>query len=310
MSLIAHDGNSDYGSHQLRARRSQDDEIGQVMDLRAIRFELFVLHNIRHQLKHGDTLVIIDFPQVRNRAPTDCFGIAWSSTYFRVSSKKLDSTGSAKFASLRRDFGTRALQKARKRDITAEYLEGVKYIMDLTPDAEGDDIAYQMTELSLTPGIIDWWKAVEKHGVDDDTAGGHDDVCSCWTTEERKAPVPRPGYNYTRTDTWSEDGGGGVVYVFTVKHKGLAAKLRDNRPPEIPATPAYRRIPDYCPIRHRLNIIRLLLLIEDKTRRVTLDSAPRLWTLVAVSKIFECPMVVVCAPVPLVLPLAAPEQAR
>jgi hypothetical protein len=55
-------------------------------------------------------------------------------------------------------------------------------------------------------------------------------------------------------------------------------------------TPEFRQIPDYCPLRHRNSIIRLLILLEG--RDVALDSAARVWTMVAVAKILDCTSVV------------------
>jgi hypothetical protein len=53
--------------------------------------------------------------------------------------------------------------------------------------------------------------------------------------------------------------------------------------------PHYREIPDYCSIRHCTSIVRLLMLIEG--HNVILDSATRVWTLLGISKIFDCPLV-------------------
>lgn len=53
--------------------------------------------------------------------------------------------------------------------------------------------------------------------------------------------------------------------------------------------PHYRVIPDYCPVRHCNSIVRLLMLIEG--HNVILDSASRVWTLLGISKIFDCPLV-------------------
>lgn len=55
------------------------------------------------------------------------------------------------------------------------------------------------------------------------------------------------------------------------------------------AAPHYREIPDYCPIRHCNSIIRLLMLIEG--HNVIFDSAARVWTLLSIAKIFDCPLV-------------------
>jgi hypothetical protein len=48
---------------------------------------------------------------------------------------------------------------------------------------------------------------------------------------------------------------------------------------------------DYCPIRHRAGIERLLQVIEGKEPR--LDSAPKVWTLAVLAKYFDCAPVAV-----------------
>lgn len=48
---------------------------------------------------------------------------------------------------------------------------------------------------------------------------------------------------------------------------------------------------DYCPIRHRAGIERLLQVIEGKNPR--LDSAPKMWTLAVLAKYFDCACVAV-----------------
>lgn len=55
--------------------------------------------------------------------------------------------------------------------------------------------------------------------------------------------------------------------------------------------PASRMIDDYCPTRHRANIIRLILAIEGHD--LVLNSAPRVFTLTAVANILDCTNVVV-----------------
>lgn len=259
----------------------------------ARRFALYSLHNSRNELWTGDTLVLIDFPPNVKHTPTDCFGIAWTSIKVRVSSEKLDATGSAKFASLRKVFGGRAMQKAQKHGLTDADLKGVKYIMDLTPAHEGDDLVFQMMELSLSPGITHWWTAVKKHGVPNDIAGGHDDVCTCWMPSggvEMDTPLLSDTIkDYCITRSTPEDESLTAAPVFTLAHAGRGLKvqkMKQDGKTEAASFPPYRNIPDYCPIRHRLNILRLLYIIESKP--ITIDSAPRLWTLFALAKIFDC----------------------
>jgi hypothetical protein len=60
----------------------------------------------------------------------------------------------------------------------------------------------------------------------------------------------------------------------------------DKKPVDPPQEPL-----EYCPIRHRTGIERLLQVIEGKDPR--LDSAPKVWTLVTLAKYFGCAKVVV-----------------
>lgn len=50
-------------------------------------------------------------------------------------------------------------------------------------------------------------------------------------------------------------------------------------------------VPEYCPIRHRAGIGRLLRVLEGKDPR--LDSAPKVWTLFVLAKYFDCTAAVV-----------------
>jgi hypothetical protein len=52
-----------------------------------------------------------------------------------------------------------------------------------------------------------------------------------------------------------------------------------------------KEVLEYCPIRHRAGIVRLLQVIEGKDPR--LDSAPKVWTLFVLAKHFNCTNVVV-----------------
>lgn len=158
-----------------RGRRAMRDE-----DINSSRiFELYKLHSVQHELREGDTWVFVDFPAPPARAALriDCYGTAYGSRDFRVHSEKLLATGSSVFKDLLGP--TRQFRTLRRRKLVNKLPEGVKYVLDLTPPQEGDDLVFQMTELSLTPGIIKWWMADILHGVDSCLVNGHDDICTC-----------------------------------------------------------------------------------------------------------------------------------
>lgn len=230
------------------------------------------MHTVGFDMAHGDTLVLVDLPDAPRdpRKLADCDNIAFRSCRFRVQSDALLATGSAEFAHMLRPSSQARLQLRRR--LAGRLPSGVDYLLDLTPPSEGDQLVYQMTELSLPPGIMRWWSAHEFHGVDADLVNGHDDVCAC-----RRQPAPSP-------DT---DGSGDkpLRSVPPTPEQLLAIKAtRDDD--AIYATPPLRRIPDYCPVRHRNAIVRLMMLVQG--RHSLLDSASRVWTLVAMAKILDC----------------------
>ncbi|KAF4807177.1 hypothetical protein CGCSCA5_v013663 [Colletotrichum siamense] len=285
------------------------------------RYSQFLLHDIRNELSDGDTLVFVDFPAPTKPADNvDCFVYAWNSVEFRMHSEKLKATGSSKFAEMLSP--THQYRIMRRRKLVNKLPDGIKFVLDLTPPSEGDDLVFQMTEVSLTPGIINWWTAYDKYGTDDYVVSGHDDICGCW-----KDPQPEDSDEATATAKPGSTPNGMVSRQITEKTdvameraietaiaqslretgpqtakssertytstKGAAARLLEKKSkkdltPE--PVPSWRRIPDYCAVRHRVNILRLMYMISDK--RVLVDSAPRVWTLVAVAKILDCTHVV------------------
>lgn len=121
---------------------------------------------VSFELNQGDTLVFIDYP-VHHKGVldyTDCNGIVYKSQKFQVHSSKLLETGSPKFAELLGP--TYQFKIQRRRKMVNKLPDGIKYLLDLTPPSEGDELVFQMTELSLTPGIIKWWSSSILNGVD------------------------------------------------------------------------------------------------------------------------------------------------
>ncbi|KDN70554.1 hypothetical protein CSUB01_01995 [Colletotrichum sublineola] len=280
-------------------------------------YSQFILHDIQGELCKGDTLVFVDFPTPSDSsAGIDCYLHAWNSVHFRMHSQKLLDTGSSKFSEMLNP--TYQFRVQRRRKLVNKLPEGVKYVLDLTPPSEGDELVFQMTEVSLTPGIIKWWTAYDKHGVDAYVVSGHDDVCSCW-----RGMIPKRADDPTVTDGKNSTTNAGndqkekrdpVVLDYETKwaiaeslqdhnmpqnarlkqraytsNMGLAAKVLEKKSKgdfTSELGPTYRQIPDYCPVRHRVAMLRLMCIIAGKG--IIVDSAPLVWTLVAVAKIFDC----------------------
>ncbi|KLP19385.1 uncharacterized protein LW94_12848 [Fusarium fujikuroi] len=162
--------NNFYGDHLPRLLPEKDVEQTRL-------FELYRLHMVSFELNQGDTLVFIDYP-VHHKGVldyTDCNGIVYKSQKFRVHSSKLLETGSPKFAELLGP--TYQFKIQRRRKMVNKLPDGIQYLLDLTPPSEGDELVFQMTELSLTPGIIKWWSSSILNGVDPFLVCGHDDIC-------------------------------------------------------------------------------------------------------------------------------------
>ena len=245
-------------------------------------------------LDSGDVLVYIDIPAISSaRGATNCEGVVPHNLQFRVHSRNLLSLGDTKFKRL---LLNRHKQKKWRemRKPTDKEMEGVDYILDLTPDMEGDDRVFELAELSLTKGIADWWAADKMHKVPEAMVRGHDDICSCQQSDpdvetprsmtERLAVIRTSEYEGETNQNSSSD----PVTLPPLPEDLL--RLRAQGVEELFETPPCHQIPDYCPFRHCNSIARLLMMIEG--RNVRLNSAARMWTMVGISKIYECPSVV------------------
>lgn len=245
-------------------------------------------------LNAGDVLVYIDIPAISSaRGATNCEGVVPHNLQFRVHSHNLLSLGDTKFKRLL--LNKRKQKKWREvRKPTDKEMEGVDFILDLTPDMEGDDRVFELAELSLTKGIADWWAADKMHKIPESMVRGHDDICSCQQTDRSVDTSKSMTERLVVIRTGESEGGTNensppeLVALPPLPEDLL--RLRAQGVEELFETPPCYQIPDYCPFRHCNSIARLLLMIEG--RNVRLNSAARMWTMVGISKIYECPSVV------------------
>ncbi|KAI1151849.1 hypothetical protein F4825DRAFT_451040 [Nemania diffusa] len=205
----------------------------------------------------GDTLVIVNFPPGNF---VNCHGWKWGSKEFLMNSQQLLATGSSVFAKKLSPEGQEQAKRRLSRDgKTHTY---AKYVLDLTPPAEGDELASQVAQLSLSQGVRDWWLSHYVLGVSKHLVFGHDDVC----TQHIEAFLSEVDANKRQPTSDSFVDIGFVEY------------------------PMARKIADYCPIRHRAAILRLLLAISHGD--LVLDSAPRTATMAVVARVLDCEKVV------------------
>lgn len=109
----------------------------------------------------------------------------------------------------------------------------------------------------------DWWTSKERLGVSQFLVSGHDDDC--------------PHHNEVPIDCQKT-----IDYVDLTMQPNEGLPRVDLAHIKIPES---RGILDYCPIRHRANIIRLILAIQGHD--LLLNSASRVYTLTGIAKILD-----------------------
>ncbi|KUJ06396.1 uncharacterized protein LY89DRAFT_726581 [Mollisia scopiformis] len=223
-------------------------------------------------LEHGDTLVIIRYP---NEAKVyDATGFEIRDRH-RVHSEKLLATGSSKFKHMLEDEWYQHRAKRRNK-LIGNMPIGIKYVLDLTPPEEGDDALELTSELSCPTGILLWRNAAARCNISDNLVGGKDE------TTVRPDPV--------QTQPQDLSGHGATSRAQAVAFVLNSAASNTSPSEKSAAEPDEAPILDYDPIRHRTGIERLLQVIEGKDPRI--DSAPKVWTLAVLAKHFECTSVV------------------
>lgn len=172
---------------------------------------------------------------------------------------------------------TRILRRLR---LTPDKLpSGIVFVLDLTPPSEGDESASLLAMLSLPLSVRAWWQSRDRLKVMGSLVSGHDDNCP----EHKSVPVN------------CERGGSRIAAARKMAQNRITPASDVLDPDDIMPSPS-RDIPDYCPIRHRASILRLLETIECGGHELNLDSAPRVFTMAKIAKYFECTTAVVGAP--------------
>lgn len=235
--------------------------------------------------KDTSVLAFIIFP--KDYIGTTCDGSRWGDFKLRMSYGSLIALNSAKINNM---FKPRAQERFRRRlatDLGVKDLpEGVKYVLDFTPPVEGAELADLTAKLWLPKMVKLWFLA------------GHyspDPVLKCFQDTDFRSRL-------------MADSAVGAIMV--MGHDDICRRqncLTDASPWEVASScpgivpddestpmchiPPWRRIEDYCPIRHRVCIMRVLQAINGKD--LMLNSAVRMWTVAQVAISLEVPQVVV-----------------
>lgn len=197
----------------------------------------------------GDVMFLVNFKEYF-RGNQSCNQGRFKSQTITVAISKVLTTGSSLFI----ERINNARYQERTRSQVEEVLDippGVRYFIDLTPSAEGDEQALALTNLTLTKGVIQWAAAPSSAlAISEDVVGGHDDSCHCFMPH-------RTRHEATGRTTLS---------------------LWDASVPEI------LDIIDYDLVRHAANAVRLIHRIQGQP--IVLDSFARVWTLVGLMRLY------------------------
>lgn len=241
----------------------------------------------------GDVLVVINYPKKQQ----DSIGSAFTNRTLRVHSSKLLSTDSKIFIKNLSDWEQHRAKKRFFKNSAADKLpDGVKYVLDLTPQEEGDEIVALISDLSCSRGVRLWSTSHQRCHIANTLVCGLDEasdpaiLCILNTGISPGNASQNEGLNRGFTE-WQK----GFILKNKSKSRNAEEDVNALRPTQTWAVSSAQlysdEIPEYCGIRHRVGIERLLEVIEGKEPR--LDSALKVWTLSVLAKHFDCTKVVV-----------------
>ncbi|KAI5917782.1 hypothetical protein F4810DRAFT_716106 [Camillea tinctor] len=220
--------------------------------------DIYRVQRVNFEMHQGDTMITIRFPNFEFK---DCNGEKWVTKKFFMSAKKLLDTGSLVFKKLLSD----ASQAQIRRRLDSGSVPPCRFFLDLTPPTEGEESAAMLIQASLSPSVRSWWLSSEELDISPSLVCGHDDHCS----HHEDVPLHAEKVHAEKVT-------GHVSPNFPV---GMMDRDR--------ITPSSARdIDDFCPIRLRANIIRLLMAINGA--ELVLNSAPRVYTLACVANFLDC----------------------
>jgi hypothetical protein len=256
-------------------------------------------------LVEGDTLVYITYP-----GDSKCFdstGFEISAAPHRVHSSRLLATGSKVFAKLLSP--TNQYRIVRRKKLVGNLPIGIKYVLDLTPPDEGDEAVELTSELSCSLGIRLWYTAAQRCGISHNLLGGEDEIIDARKIASYGSPTAGGIANQQDIDTGAPKNPSNQAFNANPPNtlwESMEAARQDREIAdavrisleELSKSKAKKaeindphNVPEYCPIRHRAGIGRLLRVLEGKDPR--LDSAPKVWTLFVLAQYFECTAAVV-----------------
>lgn len=227
----------------------------------------------------GNTvLAIVKFPSDTD-AGRACDGDKWRDMHLLMNYEKLVGLGSSRINAM---FSPRAQARISRTHGLTTLPPGVEYVLDFTPPTEGSELA-DLTAALWLPRMVKLWflaghflpdpvvaqgpltyssasRVLADKAVGACLALGHDDLCknTCCVVDHASWETNR------NTQGIFEDDG---------------------------HTPWFRDVDDYCPVRHRVSIMRVLRAINGHD--LLLNSATRMWTVAQTAIHLEVPQIAV-----------------
>lgn len=254
----------------------------------------------------GNVLAYVTFP--KNMVAMACNGRAWQTLYLRMSYSTLVALGSSKI----NDMLNPRRQGRMRRKLPLETLPaGIDYVLDFTPPSEGSELA-DLTAALWLPKMVKLWFLAGHYCPEEILETGHN-IASVWD----KRPLANRSVSAMLALGHDDACQGLLQFCKSYPHYGfcldriltefLAGSMDRSewKPRDVPGIvdespedleqsnyfPAFRKIPDYCPIRHRVAIMRVLHAINGGG--LLLNSAPRMWTVAQVAIHLEVTRIVV-----------------
>jgi hypothetical protein len=246
-------------------------------------------------LVEGDTLVYITYP-----GDSKCFdstGFEISATPHRVHSSRLLATGSKVFEKLLGP--TDQFRILRRKKLMKTLPRGISFVLDLTPPDEGDEAVELTAELSCSFGVRCWYTSATRCNIAKTLVAGEDEVIYSRKIVSYGSPTVNTANSSKSTSTDIEEKNDSDIWHSYGTHfvnRDLDEAIQTSAK-ELEKSKAKKKtmgqpdVPEYCPVRHRAGIGRLLHVLEGKDPR--LDSAPKVWTLYALAEYFDCASAVV-----------------
>ncbi|KAK3398189.1 hypothetical protein B0T20DRAFT_201773 [Sordaria brevicollis] len=233
----------------------------------------------------GDVLTVVTFP--KNADALACNKSPWPKLWLRMNLSTLVSLGSSKINTM---LDPKRQERTRRRLGMETLPLGVEYLFDFTPPVEGAELA-DLTAALWLPKTVKLWFLAGHYCPEEILATGHLGV---WDAR------PLASRSVSAMLTLGHDDACNSILGFCTMDRS------EWKPKEVPGIvdespevldkfpkyfPSFRKIPDYCGIRHRAAIMRVLHAVNGNG--LLLNSAARMWTVAQVAIHLEIPQVVV-----------------